>query len=167
MLSAKFLKAHSEVKHGKLYNLGERAFAWMTASEYERGLRAVLRRQKLVLGVTVGTIVLTVYLFMRSCPRAFFPQQDTGRIGGSIRGQQDVSFDAISAKATEMVNIVRKEPGVLNVMMFLGGGGPAAAGPTLRICSFSWTMTRLGRRMAGARKRSSPACARRRRSFPA
>ena len=126
MLSAKFLKAHNEVKHGKLYNLGERAFAWMTA-EYERGLRAVLRRQKLVLAVTIATFILTIYLYT-IVPKGFFPQQDTGRMGGSIRGQQDVSFDAISAKATEMVNIVRKEPGVQNVMMFLGGGGPGGGG---------------------------------------
>ena len=126
MLSAKFLEAHDEVTHGKLYNLGERAFAWMTG-EYERGLRAVLRRQKLVLGITVMTFFLTIYLYI-IVPKGFFPQQDTGRISGSIRGQQDVSFDAISAKATEMVNIVRKEPGVMNVMMFLGGGGPGGGG---------------------------------------
>ena len=126
MLSAKFLKARSEVTHGKLYLLGERAFAWMTG-EYERGLRAVLRRQKLVLGITVLTFLVTIYLY-KIVPKGFFPQQDTGRISGSIRGQQDVSFDAISAKATEMVNIVRKEPGIKNVMMFLGGGGPGGGG---------------------------------------
>ena len=126
MLSAKFLKAHSEINHGRLYKLGERAFGWMTA-EYERGLRAVLRRQKLVLAVTVGTFFLTIFLYT-IVPKGFFPQQDTGRLSGSIRGQQDVSFDAIRAKATEMVNIVRKEPGVQNVMMFLGGGGPGGGG---------------------------------------
>ncbi len=126
MLSAKFLKAHNEVTHGRLYNLGERAFAWMT-KEYERGLRYVLRHQKLVLGVTIGTFLLTVYLY-KIVPKGFFPQQDTGRLTASIRGQQDISFDAISTKATEMVNIVRKEPGVQNVMMFLGGGGPGGGG---------------------------------------
>ena len=126
MLSAKFLKAHSEVTHGKLYLLGERAFGWMTA-EYERGLRAVLRRQPLVLAITFATFLLTIYLYIL-VPKGFFPQQDTGRIGGSIRGQQDTSFDSISAKATEMVNIVRKEPGIQNVMMFLGGGGPGGGG---------------------------------------
>jgi multidrug efflux pump len=120
MLSAKFLKPHGSGSHGRLYMAGEKALAWMT-SEYERALRAVLRRQPLVLATFLLTVVLTVVLFIL-VPKGFFPQQDTGRIGGQIRGQQDVSFDALKEKATALVNIVRKEPGVGNVMMFLGGG---------------------------------------------
>ena len=126
MLSAKFLKAHGTGKHGWFYTAGERALAWMT-KEYERALRAVLRRQGLVLTAWVGTVILTGVLFYL-VPKGFFPQQDVGRLGGSIRGQQDVSFDALAAKATEMVAIVRKQPGVMNVMMFLGGGGPGGGG---------------------------------------
>ena len=120
MLSAKFLKAHGTAKHGRFYTAGERALGWMNR-EYERALRAVLRRQTLVLFLWLGTVALTVYLYV-IVPKGFFPQQDTGRLGGSIRGQQDVSFDAIKEKATAMVNIVRQEPGIQNVMMFLGGG---------------------------------------------
>ena len=96
-------------------------------SEYERALRAVLRRQPLVLLITVLTFFLTIFLNVL-VPKGFFPQQDTGRIGGQIRGQQDVSFDALKGKAQQMVNIVRSEPGVGNVMMFLGGGGPGGGG---------------------------------------
>ena len=122
MLSAKFLKAHSERNPGWFYRAGDKALSWLTG-EYERALRAVLRRQPLVLAITILTFLLTIFLF-KIVPKGFFPQQDTGRISGSIRGQQDVSFDAIRDKATAMVNIVRAEPGVQNVMMFLGGGGP-------------------------------------------
>jgi multidrug efflux pump len=75
----------------------------------------------MVLAFTVGTFFLTVYLFT-IVPKGFFPQQDTGRLGGQIRGQQDVSFSAMQEKANQIVDIVRKEPGVQNVMMFLGGG---------------------------------------------
>ena len=126
MLSAKFLKAHDASKHGWFYRTGEKALARMTA-EYERALRAVLRRQPLVLAITIGTFFLTLYLYT-IVPKGFFPQQDTGRIAGSIRGQQDVSFDALKTKAEAMVAIVQKEPGVHNVMMFLGGGGPGGGG---------------------------------------
>ena len=126
MLSAKFLKPHGTNKHGWFYTLGERALAWLNR-EYERALRAVLRRQTLMLVIWLCTVALTMYLYV-IVPKGFFPQQDTGRIFGSIRGQQDVSFDAIKDKATEIVNIVRKEPGVQNVMMFLGGGGPGGGG---------------------------------------
>jgi multidrug efflux pump len=120
MLSAKFLKAHDTQKHGFLYRIGEKGLNWLTG-EYERALRAVLRRQPLVLAITLGTIALTMYLYT-VVPKGFFPQQDSGRMSGQIRGQQDVSFDALQEKATAMVNIVRQEPGVQNVMMFLGGG---------------------------------------------
>ena len=125
MLSAKFLQAHSANKHGRMYYAGERALNFIGA-EYERALRIVLKNQPLVLLITVLTFVLTVVLYI-IVPKGFFPQQDTGRINGQIRGQQDVSFDALRAKALAMVQIVSKEPGVLNTMMFVGGGGGASA----------------------------------------
>ena len=122
MLSAKFLKAHDATKHGRFYLIGEKALRWLTG-EYERALRAVLRRQPIMLAVTFGTFLLTMYLYT-IVPKGFFPQQDTGRLGGQIRGQQDVSFAALQEKANQLVQIVREEPGVKNVMMFMGGGGP-------------------------------------------
>jgi len=122
MLSAKFLKAHSPGEHGWLYRMGEKALAWMTA-EYERALRAVLKQQPLVLLITLATFALTVYLYV-IVPKGFFPQQDTGRLSGDIRGQQDVSFFALTPKAEQIAAIVAKEPGIGNTMMFLGSGGP-------------------------------------------
>jgi hydrophobe/amphiphile efflux-1 (HAE1) family protein len=126
MLSAKFLEAHNKRKHGRFYLMGEQALAWL-ATEYERGLRWVLRRQGLILTITLLTIVLNVYLFIL-IPKGFFPQQDTGRIGGQIRGQQDVSFEALRQKMMLLANIVSKDPGVENVMAFVGGGGPGGGG---------------------------------------
>jgi hydrophobe/amphiphile efflux-1 (HAE1) family protein len=126
MLSAKFLQAHNKRKHGRFYLIGERALGWL-ADEYERGLRWVLRRQGFILTVTLLTIVLNIYLFIL-VPKGFFPQQDTGRIGGQIRGQQDVSFDALRQKMILLANIVSKDPGVQNVMAFVGGGGPGGGG---------------------------------------
>ena len=126
MLSAKFIKAHDEQKHGRFYRWGEKALAWMTA-EYENGLRWVLRHQGLVLTITILTFVLNIYLYIL-VPKGFFPQQDTGRIGGQIRGQQDASFDSMRQKVRQMAEIVEKDPGVENVMAFVGGGGPGGGG---------------------------------------
>ena len=78
MLSAKFLKAHSGKKKSWFYETGERVLSWAT-DEYARALRSVLRRQPLVLAITVGTFFLTMFLFT-IVPKGFFPQQDTGRI---------------------------------------------------------------------------------------
>src|SRR6202022_2066014 len=122
MLSAKFLESHSKRKHCRIYKFGERALQWLT-DEYERGLRWVLRHQGLVMTITVLTFFLNIYLFIL-VPKGFFPQQDTGRIGGQIRGQQDVSFDALRQKVMTLAAIVRQDPGVQNVMAFVGGGGP-------------------------------------------
>ena len=126
MLSAKFLEAHSARTHGAIYRFGGRLLDWMTR-EYERGLRWVLRRQGLVLLITILTFVLNIYLFIL-VPKGFFPQQDTGRIGGQIRGQQDVSFDQLKAKIVQIAAIVEQDPGVENTMAFVGGGGPGGGG---------------------------------------
>ena len=54
-------------------------------------------------------------------PKGFFPQQDTGRLAGTIMGDQDVSFPAMKAKTNEFIRIVRKDPAVQDVLAFVGG----------------------------------------------
>ena len=126
MLSAKFLEAHNKRKHGWFYKLGERALKWL-AEEYELGLRWVLKHQKLVLTITVLTFVLNVYLYIL-VPKGFFPEQDAGRIGGQVQGQQDVSFPEMKKKVLELAAIVGKDPSVQDVTAFAGGRGNSNAG---------------------------------------
>ncbi len=126
MLSAKFIQPHGTRKRGRFYRWGEQALAWLTA-EYERGLRWVLDHQGLVLTITILTFVLNVYLYIL-VPKGFFPQQDTGRIGGQIRGQMDASFDSMMPKVKQIASIVQDDPGVATVMSFVGGGGPGGGG---------------------------------------
>lgn len=96
MLSAKFLKPHDEVKKGWFYRTGERHLARLTA-EYERGLRWVINHQVVTLLVFLLTFGLNIYLFIL-VPKGFFPQQDTGRLGGRIMAQQDTSFLTMKSK---------------------------------------------------------------------
>ena len=126
MLSAKFLEPHNARRHGWFYRLGDRALKWM-AAEYERGLRWVLQHQKLVLTITVLTFVLNVYLYIL-VPKGFFPEQDAGRIGGQVQGQQDVSFPEMKKKVLELAAIVGKDPGVQDVTAFAGGRGNTNSG---------------------------------------
>ena len=126
MLSAKFLESHDKRKHGSIYRMGERGLAWLT-EEYEHGLKWVLEHQGLVLTIWIATFALNIYLYVL-VPKGFFPQQDTGRIGGHILGQQDISFDAMKPKVAELASIVQQDPGVENVMSFVGGGGPGGGG---------------------------------------
>ncbi|MDP9038213.1 MAG: efflux RND transporter permease subunit [Acidobacteriota bacterium] len=120
MLSARFLKAHDPREQGWFYRTGGRLLDLLTA-EYERGLRWVLKHRAITLTVFLFTIALNMYLFV-IIPKGFFPQQDTGRIGGMILGQQDTSFLVIKQDMQTLSAVVQKDPGVQNVMTFLGGG---------------------------------------------
>jgi multidrug efflux pump len=55
-------------------------------------------------------------------PKGFFPQQDTGRISGRIQAAEDISFQAMRGKLTEIVEIIRSDPAVESVTAFSGGG---------------------------------------------
>jgi multidrug efflux pump len=118
-MCAKFLKSAKEEKHGRFYRMNERAFDAIVRW-YGKGLGFVLRHQFLTLCLTVLTACLTVYLYIQ-VPKGFFPQQDAGRLSGSVQAAQDISFGAMRAKMVEFVNIVMKDPAVENVMGFAGG----------------------------------------------
>jgi multidrug efflux pump len=122
MLCAHFLKSRDESRHGKIYRASERAFDWMH-NEYAGGLRWVLRHQALMLCVVLGTMALNVYLFM-IVPKGFFPQQDTGRIGGRTMAAQDISFPAMAEKQRQLAQMVLDDPAVATVTAFVGGNGP-------------------------------------------
>ncbi len=122
MLSAKFLKPHDQVKKGWFYRTGEKHLAWLTG-EYERGLRWVIRHQVTTLLIFIATFLLNIYLFW-IVPTGFFPQQDTGRLGGQIRAAQDTSFFTLKGQMQKVLTIVKSDRAVQNAMAFLGGGGP-------------------------------------------
>jgi len=122
MLCAKFLKSRDESHHGRIYRASERAFQWLH-NEYAGGLRWVLRHQWLILCVVIGTVILNVVLFI-IVPKGFFPQQDTGRLGGRTMAAQDISFPAMRDKQRELAQIVLDDPAVATVTAFAGGSGP-------------------------------------------
>jgi len=122
MLCAHFLKPRDESRHGRLYRAMEGAFQWLHY-EYNAALRWVLRHQTLILLVAIGTAVLNVYLYI-VVPKGFFPQQDTGRLGGTTRAAQDISFPAMRVKQQQLAQMVLEDPSVQTVTAFVGGGGP-------------------------------------------
>ncbi len=123
MLCAQFLKSRDESRHGRIYRASERAFNWLH-DEYAAGLRWVLRHQVLMLCVVIGTVALNVYLFI-IVPKGFFPQQDTGRMGGRTDGGAGHQLsDAMRDKQRELAQMVLDDPAVDSVTAFVGGGGP-------------------------------------------
>jgi len=94
---------------------------------YGRSLGWALRHRRLVLLLLIATVCLNVELFI-IVPKGFFPQQDTGRLVGSLQADQSISFQAMSRKLQQMVSIVRQDPAVATVVGFTGvgsGGGYA------------------------------------------
>ena len=126
MMCAKFLKSEKDRKHGRFYRAGERFFDWILL-RYETGLSWVLRHQRLTLAVTLITMGVNVYLYM-VVPKGFFPQQDVGRLIGSIQGAQDVSFQAMREKFVQFVHIVMADPAMDTGVAFTGGGGTTNTG---------------------------------------
>ncbi|PYQ55903.1 MAG: multidrug transporter subunit MdtC, partial [Acidobacteria bacterium] len=87
---------------------------------YERALGWVLKHQPLTLLVTLLTMAATVFLYAK-VPKGFFPQQDTGRLNGSIQADQDTSFQAMQKKLAAFIKIVMEDPAVESATGFLGG----------------------------------------------
>jgi multidrug efflux pump len=121
MMCARLLRAHDQEKHGLLHRAGERGFNWVLGG-YERSLAWVLQHRRLTLLVTLATIGITVYLYV-IIPKGFFPQQDTGRLTGSIQADQATSFQAMRERVVQVVGVIMKDPDVESIIAFSGGGG--------------------------------------------
>lgn len=86
---------------------------------YEKTLRWVLNHQRLTLFVTLGTVVVTIFLYIVA-PKGFFPLEDNGFIFAQTEADQDVSFDEMLQRQNMVTAILRKNPYVENVQSFVG-----------------------------------------------
>ena len=119
MLCAKLLKPTHQ-NHGRLYRWSDRGFDFINRA-YKALLIWVLRHRAIALTVAILIFASNVVLYVM-VPKGFFPQQDTGRLGGSIQGEQDIGFDALNQKVKQFAAIVKADPAVQDVSAFAGGG---------------------------------------------
>ena len=124
MMCARVLKPERGAAHGWWYRISERAFEGMRGG-YAASLAWVLRHPRSMLAVTLATMAVSVYLYV-IVPKGFFPQQDTGRLFGTIQAAQDISFQAMRQKLIEVAEIIKSDPAVATVTGFSGGGGSSA-----------------------------------------
>jgi multidrug efflux pump len=115
-------------QQGRLLDGLERGFNAMR-DFYARTLRVALAHPRTVMMVLGGTVALNFYLYT-IVPKGFFPQQDTGTLVGFVRADQSISFQAMSVKLRSVLDTVRADPAVQDVVGFTGGGGggPGGAG---------------------------------------
>ena len=121
MMCARLTEEHDAArKRGRLYQFSERAFNALQDG-YRRSLDWALANGPTVMLILAMTVALNIYLYIR-VPKGFFPQQDTGLMGGQIQADQAISFQAMREKLRYFVDVVLHDPAVSTVVGFTGGG---------------------------------------------
>ena len=121
MMCAKILR-HRRASEMSL--VARKSQEWFDAliAQYGRVLNWVLDHQPLTLLVAVGTLGLTVFLYI-VIPKGFFPVQDTGLIQGISEAEPSVSFEAMSQRQQSLAAAILKDPDVMSLSSFIGVDG--------------------------------------------
>ena len=89
---------------------------------YAGWLTWVLKHQTLTLLVAVGTLALTVVLYLM-VPKGFFPVQDTGVIQGISEAPQSISFREMSERQQSLARVILDDPAVVSLSSYIGVDG--------------------------------------------
>ena len=120
MMCSRLIRPQDPARQGRLFRVSERAFQAMVHG-YARSLQWALRNRALLMVLLAATVVFNIYLYV-VIPKGFFPQQDTGRLTGGIQADQAISFQSMSQKLIQFMNLVKADPAVDSVVGFTGGG---------------------------------------------
>ncbi len=131
MMCARILRRPTEERPGPVARLLESAFD-ATLRFYTSTLDIVLRWQRTTLLVAIGSLVITVVLYVW-IPKGFLPQQDTGVIVATIDSEQDASFQRVSEIQKAAVEIARADRDVATVTGFSGSGTLSGSGNSVRL----------------------------------
>ena len=121
MMSARLLHYTPPDKQGRFYRC-VRAHVRPDHRSYGRSLQWVLQYQTATLLVALGTLVLTIVLYI-IVPKGFFPVQDTGIIQGFSQAPESISFAAMSQRQQQLARVILKDPAVENLSSFIGVDG--------------------------------------------
>ncbi len=121
MLCARILKAKADRKPGRFYEASEGVYQ-RVIQFYSRTLQRVLRHQPATLLVALGTLVLTIVLYLVA-PKGFIPVQDTGVIQGISQAEQNVSFTAMAERQQELADVILRDRAVESLSSFIGADG--------------------------------------------
>ncbi len=125
MMCARMLSAESLRKQNRFSRASEAMFDRIIAG-YGRWLTRVLRHPWITLSVALGTLLLTILLWI-AIPKGFFPQQDNGIIQGTLQAPQSVSYANMAERTRDVASIIMKDPAVQSMTSFVGVDGTNAA----------------------------------------
>ncbi len=126
MMCSRLLNPNKDEKKGRFHRWTERGFQRMH-DLYENTLGWALRHGPVMILLLIATVGMNIWLFS-VVPKGFFPEQDTGRIMGGIQADQSISFQRMSAKLRQFIQIVAADPAVDSVVGFTGAGGGGNTG---------------------------------------
>ncbi len=126
MLCSRFLKPEGEKKQGRFYAWSEKGFDAMLRL-YERTLKPVLDRPRLVLVFSLVVLIATGFLFVK-IPKGFLPTEDQGLVFGFTEGAQGIGFPAMRQHQLEVASIIRSHPDVAHLLSSAGPRGNVSVG---------------------------------------
>ncbi|MGZ5202291.1 MAG: efflux RND transporter permease subunit, partial [Telluria sp.] len=88
---------------------------------YARTLDVALAHRNVVLLIALGTLVLTVVLYV-TIPKGFFPEEDIGQVRVTVEASEDISFLALRGLQEKVGAVIKADPAVQDVTSFTGGG---------------------------------------------
>jgi len=121
MMCSKILRHQKQEDKSWFYRASENSLNWII-DRYAVILRFVLKHQPATLVVTVGTLALTIFLFL-IIPKGFFPVQDTGVILGVSEVPATLSFSALSERQQALAKAILKDEDVVSLSSFIGIDG--------------------------------------------
>jgi multidrug efflux pump len=121
MLCARLLRAKGDRHPSRFERISEGLFD-KTLAAYERGLHFVMARQTLTLVVFLGTLVLTVILYI-TIPKGLFPVQDVGVIQAISIADNSVSYTSMVDRQTELADAILKDQDVVGLTSYVGIDG--------------------------------------------
>ncbi|MGB9068687.1 MAG: efflux RND transporter permease subunit [Candidatus Acidiferrales bacterium] len=145
MMSARILRHIPANQQSRFSQATERAFDRMIAF-YARTLKFVLGYQTITLLVALGTLILTIVLYI-VIPKGFFPVQDTGVIQGISQASQTISAKAMAEKQQELAKVILADPAVDSLSSFIGADG---TNTTINSGRFSINLKPIGDRKISA-----------------
>ncbi|MBN7123109.1 multidrug transporter subunit MdtB [Erwinia billingiae] len=133
MMCARMLSVESLRKQNRFSRASEAMFDRIIAG-YGHFLRRVLNHPWITLGVALGTLAITVLLWI-TIPKGFFPVQDNGIIQGTLQAPQSVSYANMAQRQQQVASIIMKDPAVQSLTSFVGvdGTNPALNSGRLQI----------------------------------
>ena len=124
MMCARLLHHVPESERGWFDRMAGDFIARMTAL-YGRILNRVLDHQPLVLLIALGTLALTVVMYVE-IPKGFFPVQDTGVMQGISEAPPTISFTAMAERQQALADVILRDPAVESLSSFIGVDGSNA-----------------------------------------